>query len=352
VDPPFLNIPVKVTESIMKFNEMQIHRLRNIFLVPGLLSMLFFMHCGKKGIPPSPDRWKPKVKKVIAEDRNHLKILFSEKISKETAEDVENYSIMSADDYVLFVIGARMEKDGITVYLTTEKQRDMEYIVEIKGILDLAGNEVKGGTRKIRGSNSLDHISPTLLSLSPAPGKTNINSDSLLILTFSETMDTASVRGGFTILPHLPFDLHWNPSLSVVQIGVRDGYHEKYVNRVYVTKGCRDYAGNSLKTSSSTFFTLDDSLPKGTISGRIVLPRDKEKGDSPDTIKTIIGLLDEERNLLLLEVVQEEGEFNLTALSTVALNEEELVEGIPLLLRSDREEGPAAVLKKYYPLLD
>jgi hypothetical protein len=290
-----------------------------------------------------------------------------------------------------------MENDGITVYLTTEKQRDMDYIIEIKGILDLSGNEVKGGTRKFRGSTSSDPISPSLLSLSLEPGNTGLNPDTVMIFTFSETMDTASVREALVLLPLREGDpeirdpeldsgqgsghdlsLQWSPSLSMVQIGVKDGYQEEVVNRVYVTKGCRDYSGNSLKSSSSTYFTVDDSLPGGSISGRVVLPGETSmpESDTQYVPMTLIGLLDEERNLLLLEVVQEQedGEFQLTALSfgtyiLIGWREEgeailsgdygpiniesiEPVENVPLFLKPDVGEGPASVLKKYYSLLD
>ncbi|MCH7760677.1 Ig-like domain-containing protein [candidate division TA06 bacterium] len=344
--------------------------IQRVFLLV-ILGVFLLVHCGRKELPPSPDRWKPKVREVVAVDRNHLEILFSEEMEKGSAEAIENYQVTLLEGESLSVISALMKKDGKSVQLTTEPQGDKEYLIEITGVLDVAGNEVKRGRKRFRGSTTRDGISPTLLTLTPTSGMTKVSPDTSLVLTFSESMDTSAVGEAIIILPPRALVLDWSPSLSEVQIRDEEGFQEGFVYRVYVTGGCRDIAGNPLRNSRSTHFTVDVSLPKGSVTGRVVL--EEPKG-------TLIGLLNfagaysDTTLLLLLEIIQEkEGGFRLTPLlggtyllvgwkeeenliysgtyGPFDLKEEEPIEGIPLSLEPDGKESPASILKKFYPLM-
>ena len=321
------------------------------------------------------------MKEVLTLDRNHLEIQFSEVMEKSLAEASENYAVVSGEGETLSIVSALLKPDGRTVHLTTDLQKEVEYIIVISEVKDIAGNEMKGGRKKFQGSLTRDQISPSVLTLSPSSGLNRVSPDTSIRITFSETMDTSSVRKAVFILPLQVGDpesssghdlpLQWSPSLSEVEIREEKGFQEGTVYWVYVTKGCRDISGNPLKASNSTSFTIDDSLPKGSLTGRVVLDDPKE---------TLIGLLDfagansNSPLLLQFEVVQEEeGGFRLNFLfggtyllvgwreeegliysgtyGPFELEKGESIEGISLSLGPDEEESPASVLKKFYPLM-
>lgn len=333
---------------------------RSFLLILGV----FLFHCGRRELPPSPDRWSPKVREILAVDRNHLEIVFSEQMSKESAEDVSHYELTYGAEDDLSVQSALLDKDGKTLHLTTENQEELEYFIEITGVVDASGNEVKGGRKKFKGNSTRDAISPILLSLSPTPGRTGFPQDSAISLLFSESMDTLGVQEALILLPTVPHQFEWKPSLAELRIHEDGGFLEGRVYRIYVTLGCRDVSGNPIKMPNSSYFTSDDSLPRGSVSGKIGF--ENPKG-------TLVGLLDENNSLISMEVVKEEdGVFQLKPfhdgtylmvgwkeeedsvysgkLGPFVLEEENSLEGVFLLLKPGEEEK-AAILRKYYSLV-
>jgi len=110
-----------------------------------------------------------------------------------------------------------------------------------------------------------DATRPTVLSTLPANGATGVPTNTQVRLTFSEAMDTASVRAAFSIEPATAdrFDwaseslLYWKPDTL---LSVQTGY------TFSVDTAATDLAGNQLLPSGPFhFFTGDTSAPAATV---------------------------------------------------------------------------------------
>ncbi len=152
--------------------------------------ILFFLSCGKKAPPPSPDRWAPKVGKVEAIDKFHIKVRFTEKVDKESAENTANYKISGLNIY-----RAILQSDGRTVLLSTSIQKDTIYAIEIFEVKDVAGNKMKEIKMKIKGSTKEDTSKPVLLTKLRKWNKVIV--DSVFHFSFNEKISGYS----FLVLP-------------------------------------------------------------------------------------------------------------------------------------------------------
>ena len=230
------------------------------------------MGCGKRGLPPSPDRWAPKLSGANAIDRNHLDLIFSERMDKAAAGQTGRYTVVDPTGDTLPVYSAQLLPDGQTVRLTTETQASLSYSVYVSMVTDVAGNELRpGSVKSFNGSTEEDKTRPRVRSIHPPDGSISVPLDSIVRITFSETMDTSSASladGALLVFPP-PADssLSWNDDLSSLSLPVLALTSHKAF--VHVTRGCRDYGGNRLIRHERSIFTTLDSLPGGIIRGRV-----------------------------------------------------------------------------------
>jgi hypothetical protein len=245
---------------------------RNVLLYLLLFSVV---GCGKRGLPPSPDRWAPKLAAARAADRNHVDVIFSEKLDRVTAARRQSYVVTSEEGDTLQVHSANLMPNGQTVRLTTQTQESVRYSVFVSDITDAAGNELRpGSAESFEGSTERDSDRPQVKSIYPAEGSIGVPADSAVRVFFSETMDTSSVsleRGSLIVLPP-PADsvLAWNDEMSSFSVPILALTSQK--TSVYVMRGCTDYGGNSLLRPERSTFTTGDTMPGGIISGVLTLP--------------------------------------------------------------------------------
>ncbi|MCD6102321.1 MAG: lamin tail domain-containing protein, partial [Candidatus Cloacimonetes bacterium] len=80
----------------------------------------------------------PTITSANATSSTNVNLVFSEKVSQETAEVISNYSING-----LTVLDANLQADSITVELTTSEQTEGEiYTITVNNVEDLAGNPI------------------------------------------------------------------------------------------------------------------------------------------------------------------------------------------------------------------
>lgn len=269
--------------------------------------------CGKRGLPPSPDRWSPKLTGAKPVDRNHVDLVFSEKMDRASMGNRDNYAAVNADGDTLTIHSANLLPDGQTVRLTTDRQETITYSILVSKAKDVAGNSLKpGSVLSFKGSSKADTTRPQVRSIYPPDGSIGVALDTTLEVVFSETMDTVScsIRSGALIVLPPPTDstLTWNEEMSVLSLPLVS--LSAYKSSVHVTKGCKDYAGNSLHGHMKSTFTMLDSMPGGIISGVIAAPEGTTPFMSP------IGVFDTLWIPLLLEFATDSiGSFTFTHLS-------------------------------------
>jgi hypothetical protein len=239
------------------------------------LLLTLIMGCGKRGLPPSPDRWAPKLAGVRAVDRNHVDLFFSEKMDRTAAARRQSYVAVDLESETLKVHSSHLLSNGQTIRLTTETQNTIEYSIFVSRVTDAAGNEVRPGSMKsFKGSSERDTTRPQVREIYPADGSVGVPADSALLVSFSETMDTSSVSlaGGSVIVLPPPADsaLRWNEEMSEFFLPILALTSHKA--SLHLTRGCRDYGGNSLRTIQRSVFTTEDSMHAGIISGTVAVP--------------------------------------------------------------------------------
>jgi hypothetical protein len=96
------------------------------------------------------DNTPPTILRVTVQSPVH--ILFSESLDGATATDISNYSISPS----ITIYSATLEQDHRTVVLTTsDHAENVEYVLTVNGVQDLAGNSIVGATYAYRLSSGL-----------------------------------------------------------------------------------------------------------------------------------------------------------------------------------------------------
>ncbi len=141
----------------------------------------------------------PTVASVEGVDKNHVKVVFSEKVDKATAETTGNYDVTGLNGTSLGVISlAALQADGKSVLLTTAASMDTfanGYIAEVKtGVKDVKGNAVAALVKTIfSGVGTASTTGPVALSAVYTPatsGKIVIKFDKDINPTVDKTKIT------------------------------------------------------------------------------------------------------------------------------------------------------------------
>ena len=148
-----------------------------------------------------------------------------------------------------------------------------------------------------------DVTPPSVVSITPSNLATGVTASQQIAITFSETMNTASVTQALSItnLPSNAFSTIWDVTGKVLTITPSAGLAYatgttpagtpalQYV--VSITNAARDLAGNALPSFSSSFTTLR-RITQSIASGTPVLYSDygKKLGDAPFSCSTVAGV--------------------------------------------------------------
>ncbi len=112
--------------------------------------------------------------------------------------------------------------------------------------------------------NQPDTTAPTIISTIPETNATDVVINTNIVITFSESMDTASVQAAFTIDPQAPGDFRWTGD-SVLTYDPTSSLDSNTIYTVTVATAAQDRAGNNLTANYSTSFTTGTQVSSGTI---------------------------------------------------------------------------------------
>jgi hypothetical protein len=117
----------------------------------------------------------------------------------------------------------------------------------------------------------VDLVPPTVVSTTPADGATNVSTDIVLRITFSEAIDPSSLGDGILMTPE-PGEgiLEWTDGGRTFNFDPDDPLLDDTAYSLIITEGAvRDYAGNGLAELYSLKFTTASSFPTGGFAGTI-----------------------------------------------------------------------------------
>ncbi|WP_409345802.1 Ig-like domain-containing protein [Paenibacillus sp. MBLB4367] len=128
------------------------------------------------------DSEPPKVRSAVVMPDSSIKLTFSEKVTRATAENLANYTITNG----VSVQKAMLDSDGLSVTLLTSRTiTGTIYQLTVSGIADLAGNILQSNEALTFAGNP-DNVPPVL--------QTAVFYGSQALLTFSEQLDPASAE--------------------------------------------------------------------------------------------------------------------------------------------------------------
>jgi len=230
--------------------------------------------------PVDQDKTPPAVTSVTAIDAMHIDVVFSEKVTRTSAEELANYAIVevvialapAAPGDTLHLSSASLKADQMTVALTTAAPMQVvDYAIGVHGVKDLAGNSIQTPVVKtFTGSTDADTTPPQLVSRYPAPNATNVPVTVQVTLQFSEPVTSASFFAGFkwsTPSGPVPF-LADSPDNGVHVIVSPQNILQAGVKYDLALIDIQDLAGNTMPTVvwSFTTTTSSDNTPPTFVS--------------------------------------------------------------------------------------
>lgn len=112
-----------------------------------------------------------------------------------------------------------------------------------------------GGASPAAGFTVLDNLKPSVISITPDNGASDVNVTTSIVITFSEPMDRRTVESAFAISPALTGQFIWSQNDTVLTF-IPDralDYHTNYL--LDVAAGSTDRAGNLLRAALNTSFS-------------------------------------------------------------------------------------------------
>lgn len=153
-----------------------------------VLALAVLAGCAKKMLPPSPDRFAPRLVEINTRNRSRLELVFNEDIDARRVES-ESLRIIGPDGAELAVRGAVAGRRGAWLEVWTMPQAEQVY--EAAGLVyDRAGNPGRFRAR-FRGSTRADTTAPRVERVGPGPGTEN-HFRGFVTVKFSEPVDTTA----------------------------------------------------------------------------------------------------------------------------------------------------------------
>lgn len=265
--------------------------------------MLLVLACAKKALPPNPDRFPPHLAEVQAVNRNRVDLIFDEAMQQKDVS-VSDFTVLTARGETLKLLAVSGGTDAATLSLLTAQQAALKYT--LTGFAhDQAGNPTRF-TRGFFGSIRPDTVGPTVSSISPRAFSTGLRRNVTVMVAFSKTIDTLTMREVWILPAGLAarFKREWDPSLSAVRFVLADSLGPDTTVTFILPPYIKDFVGNRLDHAGFTVFRTDTTALPRVVSGRL------EAGGKPVSDGYVV-LADEQPALAV--VSRSDGSFSLRA---------------------------------------
>ena len=193
---------------------------------------------------------EPQPNYPIYSETSQIKLRFSEAINPTT---LFHSLISNIDSFKVASISWANSDTEANIYLETPLIENSIYQLELSTSIQSAKGISIAGNRFFQLVTS-DFSQPTILSISPATGSTNLANNICPQIKFSEPMNAASVENSLKIIPEsIQYSLSWTENNSKLAISPQPAWPSQQV-AFQILPTARDIFGNSL--ASSTFFHL------------------------------------------------------------------------------------------------
>jgi len=238
---------------------------RNLLVALAVAACVAYVACDDDDdgptTPPRPDTDPPTISAVESIDLNHVEVTFNEALDRGTAENSDNYLIVTsgAPEDTLTIGAVALKSGDRTVSITTSDMTNQQLVIFIDGVRDQEGNEIANPIqRSFTGTNDLDTTDPEIAYSSPANNAQDVVTNPLVKITFSEPILFQSLIGGTTwssTSGNVDFTANTEDSLHVT-LTPTAVLQENTLYTIEFT-GIEDLAGNEMSTEQLKFTTTD-----------------------------------------------------------------------------------------------
>jgi len=175
-------------------------------------------------------------------------------------------------------------QDSVTVVFnpSSDLANNMRYTVTVDTILrDRCWNRNEMATWQF--TTEADNIKPTVVSITPANGSQEVSLKDSVVVTFSEPMDTASVRAAFSISPALSGTIAWS-GLAKLKFKPSQIMAVRRAYAVNIDTAARDINGNRMAAAFNASFITDRVVYAACTSANMVYVMAKSSGQEVQRI--------------------------------------------------------------------
>lgn len=253
-------------------------QIRIYFYIVCILAAIFTLaSCAKKMLPPSPDRFAPRLQEIIPVNQIRLDLSFDEEIDANTLRP-DSFYITSPEEETITIRTVSRGTNANTITLYTMPLSQTQY--QISGtVADRLNNRVQF-RRKFRASVKIDSIPPRINRILPQSGTTRKNRNIAFEFSFSEPIDTTRPVS-FLVYPLDKKRINWQYSSDWQSLTF--GYSTRSKSgeilsdslapntNVYfiLQPSLADLSGNRVPNCAYTFFTTESVLPLLIVSGNL-----------------------------------------------------------------------------------
>jgi len=156
------------------------------------------------------DTTRPSLLSAMTPDKHHITLRFSEGMSEKNVASPASYQIITLDssetDSLEVLMAYRDPLNSALIHLISEEQEGgREYLLEVKGLYDLAGNEIDTSYNRVSfwGSTRPDTLKPRIISYFPPDSARDFSPWDKIYFVFDEAMDQGSFERGFSLTDSL-----------------------------------------------------------------------------------------------------------------------------------------------------
>jgi hypothetical protein len=235
------------------------------------LVLVVMVGCAKKMLPPSPDRFAPRLQAVETRTRSQVTLIFDEDINGSKLK-LDSFLLTGPAGETVALRGASLGKSSEEVQLWTPIQEVKLY--EVRGIVwDRADNKTRFRAR-FRGSSVQDTIAPRVARIEPAPGSPRQKRSVKVKVTYSEAIDTSkAVKHVFVPVAYdTGFKRSWSTDWQTLSFTRIESMPSDAVVYLLVQPGAVDLEGNRATDPAFTYFTSDTIFDAVAVRGKAVWP--------------------------------------------------------------------------------
>jgi hypothetical protein len=242
-----------------------------------ILLAVMVISCAKKMVPPSPDRFSPRLQEVETRTRSQVTLVFDEGINGAKLKP-DSFLLTGPAGETIALRGASLGRGNGEVQLWTPIQEVKLY--EVRGVVwDQAGNKTHFRAR-FRGSSMQDTIAPRVAGVEPAPGASRQKRGVKVRVTFSEAIDTSGVVNSMfvPVAYDTVFKRAWSTDWQTLSFTSIESMPSGAVLYFMALPGAADLEGSRSTGPAFTYFTSDTILDVVPVKGKAAWPGELRTG--------------------------------------------------------------------------